>query len=76
MDKELNDVFAKVLKIAPGDVQDAMRLGEVATWDSLSHMDLILSIEEAFGIQFTGDEIADMTQIAAIRALVKAKAGI
>lgn len=69
----LDEVIARVLKLSPGELKDTMALGDVAAWDSLSHMDLILSIEDAFGVQFTGDEIADMTSVAAIRAAVRSK---
>jgi acyl carrier protein len=37
-----------------------------AAWDSLAHMDLVISIEEHYQITLDGDQIADMTSVAAI----------
>ena len=75
MEEKLNAVICKALRLPSAGLSDDLKLGEVPTWDSMSHMDLIVGIEEAFHVQFTGDEIADMIQIGTIRAMVKAKVG-
>ena len=36
----------------------------ISSWDSMSHMMLIARVEEAFSIEFTGDEIADFRTFA------------
>ena len=42
-------------------------------WDSLAHMDVILSIEQHFAVNLEGDEIADMQSVAAIINVLKTK---
>ncbi len=42
-------------------------------WDSLAHMDVILSIEQHYGINLDGDEIADMQSVQAIANVLKSK---
>ena len=42
-------------------------------WDSLAHMDVILSIEQHYNINLEGDEIADMQSVQAIANTLKAK---
>lgn len=73
MDKKLDTVIAGILKIPETEITSELRIGQIPTWDSLSHMDLIFAIEEAFAVQFNGDEIADMVNVAAIRKLVASK---
>lgn len=42
-------------------------------WDSLAHMDVILTIEQHYSINLEGDEIADMQSIQTIANILKAK---
>lgn len=71
---DLNAILLKTLKLNDPAQLDGLRLGDIPTWDSLSHMELILAIESAYGLRLTGDEIADLTSVAAIRALIGNKA--
>ena len=36
---------------------------DVADWDSVAHVKLILSLEEEFGIRFTEDEVSSMQTV-------------
>ena len=66
--ERLESVLIKVLRVE--DVQEDQTMETVPAWDSLSHMDLIASIESEFEIRLTGDEIAEMTSFDAIRRIV------
>lgn len=55
----LRSIFADVFAIPEETVTDTLQLREIRSWDSMSHMVLIARVEEAFDVQFTGDEIAD-----------------
>jgi acyl carrier protein len=59
----LEDTFAEVFSIKQSDVNDALELRQIGSWDSMSHMVLITRIEENFNVQLTGDEIADMKSV-------------
>ena len=69
----LDAIIRRVLKIQADAPIDDLRLGDIPAWDSLTHMDLILSIETDLGLLFTGDEIAEMISVQAIRSIVAAK---
>jgi acyl carrier protein len=45
----------------------------IDNWDSFSHMDLILSLENEFEITFTNDEIVEMLNIKKIFEILKTK---
>jgi len=59
----LEKVFANVFCIPDADVKDELQLQEIATWDSMSHMMLIMQMEEVFKVQLTGDQIADIKSV-------------
>jgi acyl carrier protein len=63
----LERIFAEVFSIPEKTVSDALALREISSWDSMSHMMLIARMEEAFSIEFTGDEIADFRSVGDVR---------
>ncbi|MEA3642769.1 MAG: acyl carrier protein [Lamprobacter sp.] len=72
---DLDPILLRTFKLSDPVQLDGLRLGDIPTWDSLSHMELILAIESAYDLRLTGDEIADLTSVAAIRALLANKVG-
>jgi acyl carrier protein len=46
-------------------------MDDVRNWDSLSHMNLIVTIENDFGIELSGDDIAEMITFDKIREILK-----
>lgn len=47
----------------------------VETWDSIQHLNLVLALEGAFGLQFTPEEMEQMLSVELIAALVEEKCG-
>jgi len=45
----------------------------VENWDSMEHLNLVLAVEEKFGIQLDPEEIEQMKNIGAVAALVDKK---
>jgi len=62
--------MADVLKMAETDITDNLTIDDLETWDSLKHMDLVVSIEQAFKIELTLDEIVIMTSVVAIKRVL------
>jgi acyl carrier protein len=52
--------------IAPETTQDTC-----AQWDSLAHLNLMLAVEDAFGLTLSVEEMAAMTSVAAILERVR-----
>jgi acyl carrier protein len=70
MDK-INKILADNLKISLEQAEQNLTMQDVNDWDSLSHMNLIVAIEDQFQIQLTGDEIAEMISLEKIREIVQ-----
>jgi len=63
------DIFA-----VPAETVGPMSSPEsIENWDSISHLNLILALEQGFGISFTPYEIADLISVQAICQKVKQK---
>lgn len=68
----LEKIFADVFAIPEDTISDTLSLREIGSWDSMSHMVLITRIEEAFLVQLTGDQIADMKTVGDARLALRA----
>jgi len=53
-------VMSQVLRIAKSAITDKTSPDIVGSWDSLQHMNLILALEEEFGVEFTGEQMNEM----------------
>jgi acyl carrier protein len=45
----------------------------VETWDSIHHLNMVLALEQEFGVQFTPEEIEQLLSVELIAALVEEK---
>jgi len=45
----------------------------IATWDSMHHLNLVLALEQEFGVQFSPEEIEQLLSVELIVALVAEK---
>jgi acyl carrier protein len=63
----LTNTVASVLHLSVDDISDDTCMTECATWDSLNHFNLVLAVEQAFGVRFLSVVIPDLTSIARIR---------
>jgi acyl carrier protein len=70
MKQKLIALLADILKISIEDISDDLAMKEVETWDSLKHMELIVSIEKIFDIELTFDEIVAMQTVKGIKQVL------
>lgn len=73
MHPKLKSILSEVLGVDPGLVNDESSVETMAEWDSLRHMNLIFALEDAFGIRFGDEEIAQLTSAAALQAAIAAR---
>jgi acyl carrier protein len=69
----LYDVLKDSFNIEESEMSDDVKLMNYGEWDSMSHMFFITRLEEEYGIELTGDEIADMQTIGDIKKIIISK---
>ena len=67
------DVVADTLEVSPDEVSPDLSSDSVESWDSFRHLQLILSIESEFGVQFDPQQIPELTTVAKIEAVLEQK---
>ncbi|MCE2926269.1 MAG: acyl carrier protein [Rickettsiales bacterium] len=67
----ITKLMARVLRVSESRITDDLHMRDIAEWDSLKHMELIVAIEQNYRIELTGDEIADMVSLEAIKQILK-----
>jgi acyl carrier protein len=65
--------MAAVFGVAKNSLDETASIDTVETWDSLKHMDLVLALEEAFGIQFDDSEIPELISFKLIHTILESK---
>lgn len=66
---KVEKIICDVFKIDFEKIEDSMTMEKVDKWDSMAHMELIASLEAELNIELTGDDIADMNSIGAIKTI-------
>jgi acyl carrier protein len=66
-DDKLKHVMATVLHVPADQIDDATSPDTVEAWSSLAHLDLILAVEEEFGVTIPDEEVGDLTSYRLLR---------
>lgn len=69
-EEKLKSVMATVLEIDPSEIDSDSSMDTIEAWDSIKHMDLILSLEEEFGVSVPDEEAGDLTSYALIKLVM------
>ena len=70
---DLKKWLAAVLKLPESTINETTSMANTSAWDSMSHMEIVLSVEERYQINLDGDEIANMRSLSEIVTLLKSK---
>lgn len=55
--EEYNRIFMEAFLLSEKDLQEDIKMGSIADWDSVGHMNLITMIEDAFDFMFETEDI-------------------
>lgn len=61
--KAVTEIVRDLFDEYEGPVTRALTAGQVPQWDSLAHVQLIVMIEQAFGIRFASNEIHEFANL-------------
>ena len=69
----LTDIARTLFRDPNLEMTDELTASQVPGWDSLNHVNLVIQIEEELEIRFRNDEIARLTNVGELKALVREK---
>ncbi|HTA42715.1 MAG TPA: acyl carrier protein [Bryobacteraceae bacterium] len=69
----LTAVFREVLDEPALTLREDTTADDVASWDSLNHIDLIVAVERKFKVKFTTREIASLRNVGELATLIQQK---
>nr|WP_298683734.1 acyl carrier protein [uncultured Dongia sp.] len=73
MNKRVAAILADVFRLRAGDVHPGLKKEDVGGWDSLTQMDLVMSVEREFDIELAIGDIVRLVSVADIIAVLKEK---
>jgi acyl carrier protein len=71
MDERIYELMSKLLGVSKGDLNMDSSMETLSGWDSLKHMEIIASIEEAWEITLLPDDIISMISVAKIKEVLE-----
>lgn len=73
MKQKIETLMADLFNLKNENITDSLTMANTDGWDSLKHMELIVSIEQTFGIELTFEEIVAMQTLKDIKKILKEK---
>ena len=74
MKDRVRQIVSDVMGVPVEEVTEKSSPDTIASWDSLNHMNLVLALEEEFGVQFSDDQIVSLLTVEAMIAALADKA--
>ena len=67
---KLTELLEEILEVPVETLDENAEFREVAEWDSLKHVRLVLGIQSEFGIDLDRDEIQRLTGLSQVRTVL------
>ncbi|HEY8004945.1 MAG TPA: acyl carrier protein [Phenylobacterium sp.] len=67
----LRQVMATVLGVPAASIGPDSSQDTIPGWDSLKHMNLVLALEQAFGVEVPDEDAAEITSYALIKVVLQ-----
>jgi len=70
--EQLRDVIASTLKVPPAKITETTKNEDLsASWDSLGHVNLMMALEQTFGVFLDVEDFAKLISVPAILQYLK-----
>lgn len=73
MKNELISIMSEVFETNLTEIAGEIKQENIENWDSLSHLTLVVELEEYFSVSFEPEEISEMNSIQKIQEIVQNK---
>ena len=69
----VKSVISSVFEVDLCDIDTEFTSDSSEKWDSLKHMNLVLALEDEFSVEFSDDEIINLSSYSSILSVLKEK---
>lgn len=69
--QSIRELFANSLQVPLEEIREDLSFGDIPQWDSLGHMEIMMRLEEHFGIEINAETIATLISLPAIYEYLK-----
>lgn len=73
--EKVKEIVAGVCETIPENIQETSTIGDFPAWDSMGHLAILSSVEEAFDISFEPEEMMELEDVSDIVKAVEEKIG-
>lgn len=71
VETRIKKILSQLFAISPDSIDDNTSSDSVMKWDSLGHMNLLVALEEEFGVSFTDEQMIEMLSYPLIVLTIK-----
>jgi acyl carrier protein len=76
LNEKVEGLLADVLQIPVATITDELAMKDTDVWDSLKHMELVVSLEQSFGIELSFDDIVAMQSVGEIKRVLRERSAL
>lgn len=70
MKDKLYEIISQVMGIDADQIDEESSPDTIETWDSLSHLNLVMALEQKFSVSLTPEETMEMLSVKLIRMIL------
>ncbi len=70
---EVLGVLADALRVDTSQLDAQMQMNDLPEWDSMGHMEVMVALEKAYGVEINADTIQELISVTAICKHVEEK---
>ena len=70
---KLSNIFRVLFNRPDLELSDDLSAKDIPGWDSFNHVNLIINIEEEYGVRFSNDEVGGMQNVGNLKKLLASK---
>ena len=71
MEEKLKEIFLSTFKVDESVFDEELAVGDISQWDSLGHVNLLMAVEEGFGITFNAVDAIEVETLGDLIDLVE-----
>jgi acyl carrier protein len=70
-EKKLKELLAKIFSVDASTITDNTTPDTLEDWDSLRHMNLVVALEEEFGVELSDDQVVEILSYQLIKIVLQ-----